>query len=218
MSVYLQQFYPAFRKTPWLVDRIWDSKAVLRFFAGLGIKTNPRQLGALTVSMLQGENGSQKKELLKLLSWLKKDPPPDVINLPNSLLIGLAEPLRAALQRPICCTLQGEDLFLNGLGEPYRSPGTGIDAPKRSHSWMGSHPSAVTAQNSCRNCWASTRTEWHLIPLGVRAEDYGNHRSPRAGTFRVGYLSRIAPEKGLHVLCQSLSAFEAEKRRLVHSS
>ena len=45
---------------------------------------------------------------------------PDVINLPNSLLIGLAGPLRKALKRPICCTLQGEDLFLDGLTAPYR--------------------------------------------------------------------------------------------------
>jgi hypothetical protein len=29
--------------------------------------------------------------------------------------------LRQALQRPIVCTLQGEDLFLDGLVEPYRS-------------------------------------------------------------------------------------------------
>jgi len=25
------------------------------------------------------------------------------------------------VNRPICCTLQGEDLFLNGLVEPYRT-------------------------------------------------------------------------------------------------
>ena len=29
-------------------------------------------------------------------------------------------PLQRALKRPVCCTLQGEDLFLDGLGEPYR--------------------------------------------------------------------------------------------------
>ena len=44
----------------------------------------------------------------------------DVVNLPYTLLLGLAAPLRRALGVPICCTLQGEDLFLDGLGEPYR--------------------------------------------------------------------------------------------------
>ena len=55
-----------------------------------------------------------KDELKERLEWLEEEPVPDVINLPNSLLIGLAAPLRRALKRPICCTLQGEDLFLNG--------------------------------------------------------------------------------------------------------
>ena len=55
-----------------------------------------------------------------MLDWLATEPRFDVVNLPYTLLIGLAAPLRAALGVPICCTLQGEDLFLDGLGEPYR--------------------------------------------------------------------------------------------------
>ena len=37
------------------------------------------------------------------------------------MLIGLARPLADASNVPVCCTLQGEDLFLEGLVEPYRS-------------------------------------------------------------------------------------------------
>ena len=65
--------------------------------------------------MLQGERGVLRKEFEKLLDWLTDEPVPDVVNLPNSLLIGLARPLRDVLKCPICCTLQGEDLFLAGL-------------------------------------------------------------------------------------------------------
>ena len=78
-------------------------------------------LGDMMVSMLEGDRGVLRKEFAKLLEWLDDEPTPDVVNLPNSLLIGLARPLREALQRPICCTLQGEDLFLEELIEPYRS-------------------------------------------------------------------------------------------------
>jgi len=35
--------------------------------------------------------------------------------------IAMAAPLRRATGRPVCCTLQGEELFLDGLIEPYRS-------------------------------------------------------------------------------------------------
>src|SRR6185503_7910366 len=84
-------------------------------------KVDPKSLGDLTVSMLRGEDGFQKKEIGKLLDWLRSEPRFDIINLPYALLLGLAAPLKRALKVPICCTLQGEDLFLDGLGEPYRS-------------------------------------------------------------------------------------------------
>ena len=71
--------------------------------------------------MLRGEEGRQRKEFHKLVHWLNSEPAPDVVSLPNSLLIGLARPLKEALGRPVCCTLQGEDLFLEGLGEPWRT-------------------------------------------------------------------------------------------------
>src|SRR5438309_1580877 len=57
----------------------------------------------------------------KLTSWLRSEAPPDIVTLPNSLLIGLARPIREAVGRPICCTLQGEDLFLSQLQEPHRT-------------------------------------------------------------------------------------------------
>jgi ABC-type amino acid transport substrate-binding protein len=75
----------------------------------------------MTVSMLKGEHGHQRKELDKLIAWLREHyPNPDVINLPFTLLIGLAAPLRQALGGKIVCTLQGEDLFLDQLEEPWR--------------------------------------------------------------------------------------------------
>src|SRR5678816_257436 len=107
ISIYLQQHLALFRKTPRFLDRLWDSPAVIGAFASRSISTDPKLLGSLTISMLQGRRGVLRKEFDKLLEWLAAEAPPDVINLPNSLLIGLARPLRTALQRPICCTLQG---------------------------------------------------------------------------------------------------------------
>ena len=115
ISVHLQQHVALFRKTPRFLDRVWDSPAVIRTLAGRSISTDPRMLGDLTVSMLEGDRGVLRKEFDKLLDWLAAEPIPDVVNLPNSLLIGLAKPIRDALKRPVCCTLQGEDLFLEGL-------------------------------------------------------------------------------------------------------
>src|SRR6186713_1191691 len=87
ISVFLEQQVPLFRRTPRLLDRLWDAPWVIRLASRRQIKVDPKF---------------------------------DVINLPYALLLGLAEPLKRGLGAPICCTLQGEDLFLDGLGEPHR--------------------------------------------------------------------------------------------------
>src|SRR6186997_3386390 len=121
ISVYLEQYVPLFRKTPGWLDRLWDSTPMLQLASKRSISTSPRMLGELTVSMLKGESGFQQKEITKLLHWLKDEGAPDVISLPYTLLLGLARPIKEALGRPVVCTLQGEDLFLDGLHEPYQS-------------------------------------------------------------------------------------------------
>ena len=110
ISIYLQQHVPLFRKMPRFLDRLWDSPGLIRAVAGRSISTDPRLLGDLTVSMLEGDRGVLRREFDKLLDWLADEPPPDVVNLPNSLLIGLARPLRAALHCPVCCTLQSSQM------------------------------------------------------------------------------------------------------------
>ena len=89
-------------------------------FAGRGVSADARFLGEMTISMLQGESGVLRKEFDKLVDWTKDEPVPDVVNLPNSLLISMAAPLKRALERPVCVTLQGEELFIDALVPPYR--------------------------------------------------------------------------------------------------
>ena len=121
ISVYLEQHMPWFRRAPRFVDRLIDAPNVIKAFTSGSISVDPKQLGALTVSTLRGEDGHQRKEIDKLLEFLKDEPPPDVVNIPYTLLICLAAPLKRALQCPIVITLQGEDLFLEALPEPYRT-------------------------------------------------------------------------------------------------
>jgi len=49
--------------------------------------------------MLRGPTGFQEKEISKLTNWLGHEAPPDLVTLPNSLLIGLARPIREAIGR-----------------------------------------------------------------------------------------------------------------------
>jgi len=210
ISVYLQQHLPLFRRTPDFLDKIWDSAGVIKAFADRSVSTDPRLLGELTVSMLKGEHGFQAKEVRKLFRYLASVPAYDVISLPFSLLLGLAPPLRRETGRPLVCTLQGEDLFLDGLGEPYRS---------ESKALIAEHASAVDAFVAVSDYYAGfmsgylgiPRAKIHTVPLGINLAGHDPARPPRTGPFTVGYLARIAPEKGLHLLAEAYRVLRHER-------
>src|SRR5262245_18416186 len=70
LNVYLQHKSAFFRHTPWFIDRMLDSPRLLRWLSGFAAKTEAHDLGDLTISMLKGEHGNQRKEITKLVSWL----------------------------------------------------------------------------------------------------------------------------------------------------
>src|SRR5688572_13659578 len=121
ISIYLQHQSALFRRLPRFLDRLLDAPWFIRAFADRSMSTDPKLLGGLTISMLDGPAGVLRKEFDKLVAWVREEPRPDIVMITNSMLIGLARPLADALKAPVCCTLQGEALFLEGLVEPYRS-------------------------------------------------------------------------------------------------
>jgi glycosyltransferase involved in cell wall biosynthesis len=209
ISVYLEQHIPFFRKTPWFFDRLWDSAKVIRLFSGRGISPNPEDLGALTVSMLKGENGHQRKELDKLLYWLRSESSPDVVHFQNSLLIGLARPIQQMLNRPICVTLQGEDYFLDRLDERYR--GAALDL-------MRAGVSSVDAFVVYTEFYARLMSDllkippgkMHIVPMGMNLAGFQPRSKRTSGVQRIGYFARVAPEKGLHLLCEAYRILRQE--------
>ena len=93
LNVYLQQQCSIFRRTPRSVDWLLDRPSLLRFVSGLGVETEAEELGEMTVSVLRGSEGMQRKELDKLLDFLEDEGPFDVVNLSNSLFSGFAAPI-----------------------------------------------------------------------------------------------------------------------------
>jgi glycosyltransferase involved in cell wall biosynthesis len=212
ISVYLQQHASIFRRTPWLIDKLWDSTTALKLAARRSIPVNPKLLGELTVSMLRGEDGRQRKEFDKMAHWLREQERPDVVTLPNSLLLGLARPIKEILRSPVVCTLQGEDLFLDGLDENYRLES--LELIRASVE----HVDAFVAVNESYAEFMSGHLEipaskMRVVPLGINLEDYEarigetNTRRTNSHAFTVDYFARVAPEKGLHVLCEAYSRF-----------
>jgi glycosyltransferase involved in cell wall biosynthesis len=203
ISVYLQQHSSIFRKLPRFLDRLWDSPRLIGMFAGRGISPDARFLGEMTISMLQGESGALRKEFDKLVDWTTDEPVPDVVNLPNSLLISMAAPLKRALARPVSITLQGEELFINSLVAPYREQALALIRRQ-----VRDVDRFLAVSDYCARFMSSfleiPAERISVVPLGIAMDGYG---PPKSGShvqpFRVGYLARIAPEKGLRELADA---------------
>jgi glycosyltransferase involved in cell wall biosynthesis len=215
ISVYLEQHMPWFRRGRRLLDALVDAPRVIKAFTSGSIAVDPKQLGAMTVSTLRGVNGHQRKEIDKVIEFVAADPPPDVVNIPYTLLIALAAPLKRALKRPVVMTLQGEDLFLDALPEPYRAEALEL---------VRSQVADVDLFIAVSQYYAEFMRDYLRIPpakmrvatLGVNTSDLtvldpgSGIRDPHT-PFTIGYFARVAPEKGLHNLADAYRILRTEK-------
>ncbi len=203
INVYLQQKMGIFRHTPHFIDRLLNSPTLLNSLSRFSGSTRAEDLGALTVSILDGEDGAQKKELAKLVRWLKEDFRPDLVQLTNAMFLGMAKKIKRDLDIPVLCSLQGEDIFLEGLIEPYKS-----DARQRLQARAKDADGFVAPCDYYADFMADylnvPRNRIHVAPLGIKLDGHGECDSkPPFPPFTMGYLARICPEKGLHVLADA---------------
>ena len=209
ISVFLEQHSAIFRRTPRFLDKLWDAPWAIRMATRRQIKVDAKSLGEMTVSMLRGEQGFQAKEIDKLLEWLRTEPRFDVINLPYSLLTGLAEPLKRELKVPICVTLQGDDLFLDQLGEPYRAQS--LDLIQRWSAFVDAYIAVSQYYLDFMPGYLGIpRTKTRLARLGINLDGYAPRAAGRNERFTIGYLARIAPEKGLHILVDAYARLRTQ--------
>lgn len=208
INAYLQQKVTLFRYTPWWLDRFLDHPTLLNWATRGAASVDPAQLGDLTVSMLRGEAGHQRKELEKLVHWLLTDVQPDVVHLSNSMQLGMARLLRERCGPPVVCQLSGEDIFLEKLRPPHyelarnllRERAADADAFVAINRYYADFMAGYLGVN---------RARVHVIPHGVRLAGHGSRREKRDNEpAAVGYLARICADKGLHILvdaCERLA-------------
>jgi len=202
VSVFLEQNVALFRYTPAFLDRLWDSSAVLKLASKKQIKVDPTVLGQMTVSMLKGLEGHQRKEVLKMLRWLEHQPTFDAVSIPFALLIGLAKPLRESLRLPVVCTLQGEDLFLEQLPEPWKSQS--LELIRRSVPDVDLFISVSDGYvGFMADYLRIPRDRIRTVPLGINLDGHTPKAARRSPPYTVGYFGRIAPEKGLHLMAEA---------------
>lgn len=201
INMYLQQKVPLFRWLPRWMDRVLDQPWLVRWATSFGSMTQAKDLGALAVSVLRGREGFQRKEVERLVEWLAGSGQPDVIHLSNILTAGCVPLLKERMKAHVVVTLQGDDIFLRDLPEPYQAQAL---AEVRK---LVPHVAAFVVNSKYYADFMAEylgipREKFHIVPLGVEVRDFSHDIVTEfmGGGPRVGYLARLAPEKGLHVL------------------
>jgi glycosyltransferase involved in cell wall biosynthesis len=204
------------------MDQLLDNPALLNSLSGRAGSVDPTKLGDLTVSMLRGEAGNQRKEVEKLVHWLLNDIKPDIVHLSNSMQLGMVRMIRERGGPPVVCQLSGEDLFLEKLPPPH------YDRARELLRERAAEVDAFVAINRyyadfMADYLAVDRSRVHVIPHGLNLQ---GHRQPPAlpgvqpanisltskvqsnKPLIIGYLARICEDKGLHLLvdaCEQLA-------------
>jgi len=207
INVFLQQTLAPLRWVPRALDRVLDQPWLMRRATARGFKTDPRLLGALTVSMLKGTAGRQRKEVYRLVDWLNEQARPHLVVLSNLLIGGAVSEIQRQIGCPILVTLQGDDIFLDGLLPPYREQALelAMGIARRVDGFIV-HSEFYRDVMSARLGVDAAR--FHVTPLGIDTTDFAKLRSRADAPSRddhlvIGYLARIAPEKGLHLLVEA---------------
>jgi glycosyltransferase involved in cell wall biosynthesis len=179
---------------------------LLRWVSRFAAKTPYSELGQLTISMLKGEDGKQRKEVDKLVDWLVDELKPQVVVLTNALLSGIIPELERRLSIPVLVTLQGDDIFLDALPEADR---------RKCIELIRTNCQLVTAFISTSRYYADfmagylgiARDKIHTVYPGLNLNGHGGVRSIRTERpLTIGYFARICPEKGFHNLVDAYIA------------
>ena len=198
INVFLQQKIFFFRYLPAFLDRFLDKPWLLRMATSKGLEISPRALGALTVSMLKGRNGNQRKEVRRLCKWLSGDIKPDVVLLSN-LLIGGCIPELKRLGLPVVVTLQGDDIFLEDLIEPFKSQAIDILRDLVSNV-DGFLVHSEYYREYMMELLQIPADRIHVVPLGIETKDITKATIDMNRPRTIGYMARMSREKGLHIL------------------
>jgi glycosyltransferase involved in cell wall biosynthesis len=209
INVYLQQKSWLFRYTPWLWDRLLDIPRLLRWVSRFAMSTRAEELGGLTVSMLQGRDGKQRKEVRKLVQYLATDYKPDIVILSNMLLSGLVPELRKAWDRPVLGVLQGDDIYLESL--PPKDRAACIELiRKNAESFDGYMATSGYYADFMAGYLGLPRDKMHVVYPGINLAGHGAPAERSAdGPFTIGYFARICPEKGFHQAVEGYLAYRA---------
>lgn len=202
INVYLKEKVPLFRRMPRWVDRVLDSRWMLRMAARKAGSTKAAGLGPMTLAMIRGDSAYHEQETDRMLDFLLAHEQPDVVHIATIMLIGLAHRIRARTKAPIVVSFQDEDYWLDALEAPYNT-----------ESWeaigerLGQVDRFVTVSRWYRDVVSRRlpvpNDKFDVVLIGIDPRGYEPIPSLPDPPV-LGYLSKMTPSLGLGVLVDAL--------------
>ena len=212
IHIYLLQHYPWLQWIPAPIRRTLDWTPLIRFATRRSHSTDANKLGALAVSMLRGAQGRQSEEVQRLVDWLAVEVQPQAVVLSNLLIGGGIPVIRKRLPgAKIIVVLQGDDIFLDHLPEVPRGDAIALcrEIVPQVDRFLVNSQFYADKMGALLEIPAE---KFEITPLSIDVKPFlddqntDSHSPTPAvdeGRFRLGYLARIAPEKGFHHLVDS---------------
>ena len=203
INTYLNDHYPLWRRVPRFLTRWLDSPAIIDRVTRRAISNDAAELGSMTATMLLGEHGPHRQAGEELAQFIA-DSNPDLVCVSNSLLSGALRAVRQKYSGPIYCVLQGDDVFLDGLTEPYRSQ-VFAHLAERAVEFDGYIVHSRFYRDYMSKYLNLPIEKFIELPLAIDCAKHNGLPKPEIGQPpTVGYFARICPEKGLDLLVQSV--------------
>lgn len=194
----LPRFFKQWLDTPWIIN----------LATKFGVSNDAHELGALTVTLLEGEQGPELMEIEELAQYVGDQLKPDVVCLSNALLSGTIKNIKEHFSGPLFCILQGDDVFLEELGEPYRSRSLEL-IRENVQQLDGILVHSDYYRDFMSDYLDVPADHFHKVLLGIDLE--GHDGTPEENTeeepFTVGFFARICKEKGLHNVVEAFEIF-----------
>ncbi|MBO7111086.1 MAG: glycosyltransferase family 4 protein [Bacteroidaceae bacterium] len=115
-SFYVDQMLKG--KSPDWLNRMLSARPLLNMASALSGTTSANGMEGMTLSMIEGDDPAFVKSCAQLVDYVCQEKP-DVIQLSSTLIIGIAREIRKAVDIPIVCSIQDEEVWLDGLEKQY---------------------------------------------------------------------------------------------------
>lgn len=208
VSMYLREKIPGFRNMPGFLEKLFDSKPLLRLASANAGTTRTEGLEDMTLNMIRGGNTFPEKEINRLIDYMLKDGKPDIIHLSNALIIGLAHQLKKRLDVKIVCSLLNEDDWIDEMAEPYQTKAWELIAKEAVNV-----DAFITPSKYYKELFISKTgipgTNFTIIPLAIESGGL-SYNTKSVKWPALGYFCRVSSQNGFDKLVDAFIKLSKE--------